>query len=117
MQRMIFFFFLLLPVDHMLGTIFLHLQLVSIGHRGNQANEGIHTHLKGFATCHGLTDIAYQYKDCTDYALNMSTIKKATHDHLNKLSVRACELAIQLGGIDEKIYYVAAYVVSSCHVQ
>lgn len=53
-------------------------------HRGNQSNEGIRIHLKGFATGNGLTDIAIRYKGCTDYALNRGIIKKATHDRLNK---------------------------------
>ncbi|RDX60623.1 Serine carboxypeptidase-like 49, partial [Mucuna pruriens] len=67
-------------------------------HRGNQAKEGIHINLKGFAIGNGLTNPAIQYKAYADYALEMGIIKKATRNRLNKVLVPACELAIKLCG-------------------
>ncbi|KAL1368121.1 hypothetical protein HN51_022245 [Arachis hypogaea] len=80
-------------------------------HKGNQANEGIHINLKGFAIGNGLTDPAIQYKAYPDYALDMGIISKATHKRLNLLLVPACELAIKLCGTDGTVACTAAYVV------
>ncbi|KAI4347682.1 hypothetical protein L6164_008471 [Bauhinia variegata] len=80
-------------------------------HRGNKANEGIHINLKGFAIGNGLTDPAIQYKAYTDYALDMGIIQKADYEHINKLKVPACEMAIKLCGTDGTITCMASYFV------
>ncbi|KAK7277270.1 hypothetical protein RIF29_18421 [Crotalaria pallida] len=80
-------------------------------HKGNQANEGIHINLKGFAIGNGLTDPAIQYKAYADYALDMGIIKQGTHDRLNMLLVPVCEAAIKLCGTVGKIACAPAFVL------
>jgi len=53
---------------------------------------------QGFAIGNGLTDPAIQYKAYTDYALDVGLIQKTDYDHINKLMVPACEMAIKLCG-------------------
>lgn len=53
---------------------------------------------QGFAIGNGLTDPGIQYKAYTDYALDMGIIQQADYDHINKVMVPACEVAIKLCG-------------------
>ena len=53
---------------------------------------------QGFAIGNGITDPAIQYRAYPDFALDMGIINKADYDHLNKLLIPACELAIKLCG-------------------
>lgn len=64
--------------------------------KGNKAKEGIHINLKGLAIGNGLTNPEVQYPAYTDYALNMSLIKKSDYDRINEIvpscvdSIKAC---------------------------
>ncbi|KAE9619339.1 hypothetical protein Lal_00047479 [Lupinus albus] len=80
-------------------------------HRGNKAKEGIHINLKGFAIGNGLTNPGVQYKAYPDYALSMGIITQAESDHINKLMVPPCELAVKLCGSGGKIACTASYFV------
>ncbi|PNY08099.1 serine carboxypeptidase 49-like protein [Trifolium pratense] len=84
--------------------------LASRIHQGNQASEGIHINLKGFAIGNGLTDPLIQYKAYPDFALDMGLISKGTHTRLGLVLVPACELAIKLCGTDGKAACLAANV-------
>ncbi|KAL9413212.1 hypothetical protein AB3S75_041810 [Citrus x aurantiifolia] len=63
-------------------------------HKGNTEKQGIHINLKGFAIGNGLTDPAIQYKEYTEYALNMRLIKQSDYESINKL-IPTCEHAIK----------------------
>ncbi|CAH9116022.1 unnamed protein product [Cuscuta europaea] len=79
-------------------------------HKGNQANEGVHINLKGFAIGNGLTDPAIQYNAYPDYALDMGIITESYHKTLVKV-LPLCEAAIKLCGTQGTASCVAAYYV------
>lgn len=95
-------------------------------HHGNKAKQGAHINLKvrprdncylwsysidihsnlmlsfgdnfqGFAIGNGLTNPEIQYKAYSDYALDMSIIKKSDYERINKV-LPVCETAIKLCG-------------------
>lgn len=79
-------------------------------HRGNEAKEGIHINLKGFAIGNGLTDPGIQYAAYADYALDMGIISKSDYKKVNTL-LPVCEAGIKLCGTDGKISCIASYLV------
>lgn len=81
-------------------------------HHGNKAKQGAHINLKGFAIGNGLTNPEIQYKAYSDYALDMSIIKKSDYERINKV-LPVCETAIKLCGTDGTISCMASYYVCS----
>ncbi|XP_031483161.1 serine carboxypeptidase-like [Nymphaea colorata] len=79
-------------------------------YEGNNANEGIHINLKGFAIGNGLTDPAIQYRAYPDYALEMGLIKESDYKRITKY-LPACELAIKLCGTTGTAACLASYLV------
>ncbi|KAL8150881.1 hypothetical protein V2J09_020689 [Rumex salicifolius] len=67
-------------------------------HHGNQAQQGIHINLKGFAIGNGLTNPAIQYAAYADYALDNGLITDSDHQQMTTKMVPSCEQAIQLCG-------------------
>lgn len=83
-----------------------------VHHENNKAKQGAHINLKGFAIGNGLTNPEIQYKAYSDYALDMSIIKKSDYERINKV-LPVCETAIKLCGTDGTISCMASYYVCS----